>query len=181
MSSDGDGFVWLHSSDTAASSTGAKFLVVVDRQRNSNGVAQANTGWPNIGYMVGRYYALGANPVSFTTGAVAIMNVDPVANEAIVNYAGKWPIISRGNGALTALGGDGLKTLASPMWNVNRQGSYTSKMVLSIPRNDVNNGSVVTLNFLNASRQYKASGQYSSGFDFTSGAGSSAALWWGDV
>lgn len=178
MSSDGDGFAWLHSADTTAGGSGAKFFLVVDRQRNANGIAQANTGWPNIGYMVGRYYAASSNPTSFNYSPTVIC-VDPVANEA-VSYS-KWPIISRGNGALTSLSGDGLKTLACPMWNVNRQGSYTSKMVLSIPRNDVNNGSIVTLNFLNANRQYKASSQYSNNFDFNAGTGSTVALWWGDV
>ena len=179
MSSDGDGFVWFNNVDTNNVGN-AKFVFVVDRQRNSNGLAQANTGWPpSIGYLVGSYYATAGNPSSFISSGVALVCVDPISGD-VVNFA-KWPIITRANNQTTALSGDGTKTLVSPMWNVNRQGSYISKMVVSIPRNDVNAGSVVNIDFLNATRQYKGSSQYSSNFGYVSSVGSSVALWWDDV
>ena len=182
MNSDGDGFVWLHAVDsiTTSGANYSKFLLVVDRQRNPNGVAQTNTGWPaNLGYFVGKISATSQNPTSFSPISYGLtMVVDPISSEAIASL--RWPIIAR-PGYATSLSGDGTKTLASPMWIVNRQGSYTSKMVLSIPRDDVNPGNVVALDFLNASREYKASAQYTNGFDYVFGSGSTVALWWGDV
>ena len=182
MNSDGDGFVWLHAVDsiTQNGANYSKFLLVVDRQRNPNGVAQTNTGWPaNLGYFVGKISATSENPTSFSPPSYGLtMVVDPISSEAITSI--RWPIIAR-PGYATSLSGDGTKTLASPMWIVNRQGSYTSKMVLSIPRDDVNPGNVVNLNFLNASRDYKASAQYTNSFDYTFSAGNTVALWWGDV
>ena len=178
MTSDGDGFAWLHAAEsTAPGSNSGKFLLVVDRQRNPNGVAQSNTGWPNIGYIVARSFASSNNPTSFANAPLTMV-VDPISDDVILQQI-RWPIIARP--FATSLSGDGQFTLASPMWIVNRQGSYTSKMVLSIPKEDVNAGNIVEIDFLNANRNYKAAAQYANGFDYSLATGSSMALWWGDV
>ena len=178
MSSDGDGFTWLHSVDTASSyNANSRFLLVVDRQRNVNGAAQANVGWPNTGFSVVRWYDVAAGVTGY--------NIDPVQNltNTVEPYGEsvpftKLPIIS--TSASSAIGSDGQKTLVSPMWLVNRQGSYTSKMLVSIPANDANAGNVFDVNFLGASRKYKASSQYTKYINYIPSIGASAAIWWED-
>lgn len=177
MSSDGDGFTWLHSvNTTASSSTNSRFLLVVDRQRNPNGAAQSNAGWPGTGFIVARHYSY-----PYPT----IISVDPVQNTSntttpygeYTTYS-KWPIIAPTG--YTALSSDGEKTIVSPMWIVNRQGSYTSKMLVSVPANDINSGNLFDINFLGASRKYKGSSQYTSNIQYNLNSGSSAAIWWED-
>ena len=158
-----------------APATTTRFLLLIDRQRNSTGTADPVTGWPTpTGFC--RFAANGAN-----TGHQLLL-VDPAANEATVLT--KWPAITRGDlsatkSMLTTVAPAGVMPVY-PTLLATRQGTYASKLLVTYSLQDCPVGTDIVIPHLGASRHYTTLSAQFAYHDHLLSAGAAAAVWTSD-
>jgi hypothetical protein len=165
---DGDGLVIAHAWDLFAQTGVANTLTVVERQRSPSGAAVPNAGWPNTGFM---------RLVTSVTHSVTFY--DPVSGDCPTTT--RFPAISGRvlTSSTSMVSADG-ETTMWPIFNVNRQGAYGSKMILGVAQLDAPLGLDMAVTHLGAVRTYRSMGSMRIGCDQAASAGASCAIWWHD-
>lgn len=170
--SDDDGF-WM-----TFGSFGQRAFFAVDRQRNPNGVAEKNPGWPNCTYL-GLCHTATASSNQFN---YVIPDTVGLTASTLSFVTNRTPIVPGGViGTTTSMKNSQEVTTVFPFWIPGRQGVYASKMVVGIAGFDAPiPGMHFRLEHLGEERTYRTMGLQFPKANGRADAGACVAVWWDD-